>query len=328
MTGRMPMDNNDWQSGFRVVGDPPPPSGQGPSMEVSIVDPNYFRVMGIPLLRGRWFTEQDNRSGVIDEVRRNPDVRVRLRMGLRSIVIDDEFARRHWPDQDPIGKQILWGAGQNDPPLTVIGVVGHVKLYRPSESTGFVQGYFPFLEMPDTEMSFVVKTTLEPERMIAAARQNVQTLDPDQPIYDVKTLTERRNESIAPQRFNLLLLGLFAVVALTLAVVGIYGVMSYAVTQRTHEIGLRMALGAQTQDVMKLVVRQGMTMALIGVGAGLAGAFALTRVMSSLLFGVSATDAITFTVIPAVVAGVALAACFVPARRAVKVDPMIALRYE
>ena len=328
LTSRVPMDENDWQSGFRVVGAPEPPPGQGPSMEVSIVGPGYFDSMGIPLLRGRDFNERDNRSNVNEEKMRNLEMGQRLRAGLKSIIVDEEFARRHWPDEDPIGKQILWGSGKDDPPLTVIGVVGRVKLYSPNERAGFVQGYFPFYEMPDNGMAFVIKTTLAPERIVAAARQQVQAVDADQPVYDVETLTGRRSESIAPQRFNLLLLGLFAAVALTLAVVGVYGVMSYAVTQRTHEIGLRMALGAQTRDVLRLVVRQGMTMALIGVGAGLAGAFALTRVMSSLLFGVSATDPLTFIAIPVVVAGVALAACFVPARRAVKVDPMVALRYE
>src|ERR1041384_1717902 len=328
LTSRVPMDYNDWQSGFRVVGDPPPPPGQGPSMEVSIVSPGYFHSMGIPLIRGRDFTVQDNRSSVNEDKVRNLELGPRLSAGLKDVIIDEEFARRHFPNGDPIGKQILWGSGKDNLPITVIGVVGRVKMYSPNEPAGFPQAYFPFLEMPDNGMSFVVKTTLEPERVIAAARQQVQTVDPDQPIYDIKSLNTRRNESIAPQRLNLLLLGLFGAVALTLAVVGVYGVMSYAVTQRTHEIGLRMALGAQTNDVLKLVVRQGMTMALIGVGAGLAGAFALTRVMSSLLFGVSATDPVTFAAIPLIVAGVALAACFVPARRAVKVDPMIALRYE
>jgi len=296
-------------------------------MEVTIVGPGYFHAMGIPILRGRDFTEQDNRASVNEEKLRGLDIGLRIRAGLRSMIIDEEFARRYWPDENPVGKQILWGQ-RADPPVTVIGVVGRVKLYSPNEPAGFPQGYFPFLESPDNGMCFVIKTTHEPERIIAAVRQRVQAVDPDQPIYDIKTLTERKNESIAPQRFNLLLLCLFAVVALTLAVVGIYGVMSYAVTQRTHEIGLRMALGAQTHNVLKLVVRQGMTMALIGVGAGLAGAFALTRVMSSLLFGVSATDPITFAVIAVVVAGVALVACFVPARRASKVDPIVALRYE
>ena len=183
-------------------------------MEVSIVGPDYFRTMGIPLLRGRDFTEQDNRASVNEEKVRNLELGPRLRVGLKSVIIDEEFARRHWPNEDPVGKQILWGPGENDPPLTVIGVVGRVKLYSPNEPAGFPQGYFPFLEMPDNGMSFVIKTTLEPERIIAAARQQVQTVDPDQPIYDIKTLTERRTESIAPQRFNLLLLGVFAAVAL------------------------------------------------------------------------------------------------------------------
>jgi putative ABC transport system permease protein len=328
VTSRVPMDENDWQSGFRVVGEPPPPPGQGPSMEVSIVSPDYFRAMGIPLLRGRYFTEQDNRSNLSEEKLRNLDLGQRLRAGLKTIIVDEEFARRHWPGQDPVGKQILWGRGPNDPQVTVVGVVGRVKLYSPNEPAGFVQGYFPLLEMPDNGMSFVIKTALDPEQIVAAARQQVQAVDANQPIYDIKTLTQRRAESIAPQRFNLLLLGLFAAVALVLAIVGIYGVMSYAVTQRTHEIGLRMALGAQSRDVLKLVVGQTMKLALVGVALGLLGAFALTRFMSVLLFGVTATDPITFAAVSVLLAGVALGASFVPALRAAKVDPMVALRYE
>jgi putative ABC transport system permease protein len=328
VTSRVPMDQNDWQSGFRVVGEPPPPPGQGPSMEVSLVSPDYFRAMGIPLLHGRSFTDQDNRSNLSEEELREPDLVKRLRAGLKTVIVDEEFVRRHWPNENPLGKQILWGPGPNDPPLTVIGVVGRVKLYSPNEPAGFVQGYFPYLEMPGNGMSFVVKTSLDPEQMIAAARQQVRAVDADQPIYDIKTLSERRAESIAPQRFNLLVLGLFAAVALVLAVVGIYGVMAYSVVQRTQEIGLRMALGAQMKDVLKLVLQNGMTLSLIGVVIGLAASFALTRLMANLLFGVTPTDAITFTSVAGAALIVALLACYIPARRATKVDPLVALRYE
>jgi putative ABC transport system permease protein len=323
------MGGDDWQSGFHVVGQPPPPPGQGPSMEVSVVGPDYFRTMGIPLLRGRFFTDQDDRANLSEEKLRNLDLDQRLRAGLKTIIVDEEFARRYWPNQDPLGKQILWaGSGPNAPPLTVVGVVGRVKLYRPNEPAGFVQGYFPFLEMPQYGMSFVIKTTLEPDRMIGAVRAQVRAADPDQPIYDIKTLAERRAESIAPERFNLLLLGLFAAVALVLAVIGIYGVMAYSVVQRTQEIGLRMALGAQVKDVLKLILQNGMTLALIGVAIGLAAAFALTRLMSNLLFEVTPTDTTTFACVAGVLLMVAVLACYIPARRATKVDPLVALRYE
>jgi putative ABC transport system permease protein len=328
IASRVPMDGMNNANAFRVVG-PPPPPGQMQAMQVCFVSPDYFRALGIPLLRGRYFTAQDNRAHLSEEQLRGLDRGDRLRLGRRTVVVDEEFARRHWPNQDPVGKQILWGAGGgNDSPLTVVGVVGRVKLDRPNEPMGEVQGYVAFLEYPQPAMSFVIKTTIEPEQMIAAAREQVQAVDPSQPIYNVKTLSDLRATVIAPQRFNLFLLGLFAAVALALAVVGIYGVMSYAVAQRTHELGIRMALGAQARDVLRLVIGQGMKLALIGVALGVGGALALTRLLKTLLFDVSPTDAATFTAITATLALVALVACYIPARRATKVDPLVALRSE
>jgi putative ABC transport system permease protein len=329
IASRVPMDGNNNANAFRVVGQPPFPPGQMQSMQVCFVSPDYFRTMRIPLLRGRYFTEQDNRSHLSEEQLRGLDRGDRLSLGRKTVIVDEEFARRHWPNQDPVGKQILWGAGGgDDSPLTVIGVVGRVKLDSPQEPIGAVQGYFAFLEYPQPVMSFVVKTTLEPERMIAPAREQVQAVDASQPIFDIKTLTQLRAAAIAPQRFNLLLLGMFAAVALALAVVGIYGVMSYAVTQRTHELGIRMALGAQSHDVLRLVIGQGMKLALIGVALGVGGALALTQLLKTLLFDVSPADPMAFVSIALLLTIVALIACYIPARRATKVDPMSALRHE
>jgi len=329
IASRVPMDGNHDLNAYRVVGEAPLPRGQMQSMHVCFVSPDYFRTIGIPLLRGRYFTEQDNRSHLSEEQLRGLDLGARLRLGRKTVIVDEEFARRHWPNQDPVGKQILWGGGGgNDAPLTVIGVVGRVKLDRPNEPMGAVQGYFAFLEYPQPVMSFVVKTSLEPERMIAAVREQVQAVDASQPIYYVTTMTQLRAAAIAPWRFFLLLLGLFAAIALALAAVGIYGVMSYAVTQRTHELGVRMALGAQGRDVLRLVIGQGMKMALIGVALGVGAALALTRSMKTLLFDVSPADPVTFVSIALSLTIVALLACYIPARRATKVDPLVALRSE
>jgi predicted permease len=329
IASRVPMDGKNNANAFRVAGRPPLTQGDMQSMQVNFVSPDFFRTLGIPLLRGRYFTEQDNRSHLSEERMLGLSRSERLFWGRRTAIVDEEFARRHWPDEDPVGKQIQWGlGGGNNPPITVIGVVGRVKLNRPNEPVGAVQGYFAFLEHPSAVMTFVVKTTLEPEQMIAAAQRQVQAVDANQPIYDIQTLTQLRARSIAPQRFNLLLMGLFAAAALALAIVGIYGVMSYVVTQRTQEIGLRLALGAQRGDVMKLVVGKAMKLALLGVLLGLLGAAALTRMLTNLLFDVSPTDKATFAVIALLLTVVALLACWIPARRATKVDPMIALRHE
>jgi ABC-type lipoprotein release transport system permease subunit len=242
--------------------------------------------------------------------------------------VDEEFARRHWPNEDEVGKRVLFGRSPSAPVATVVGVVGRVKLGGPTVDSNLVQGYFPFLQVPVGAMTFTVKTAVEPEQLIAAARRQVLAADPEQPISQIGAFKQMRAAAVAPQRLNLLLLGLFAAVALTLALVGIYGVMSYAVTQRAHEIGLRMALGAQRSDVLKLMIMEGMTLALAGALLGLGGALALTRLMKTLLFGVSPTDPLTFAAITLLLTFVSLLACWIPARRATKVDPMTSLRSE
>ena len=191
-----------------------------------------------------------------------------------------------------------------------------------------VQSYYAFRQQPSNGMTVTIKTSGDPMALASAAREQVFAIDPDQPIANLNSMSKLRADSIAPERLNLMLFTCFAVVALVLASVGIYGVMSYAVTQRTHEIGIRMALGAKPSNVLGMVVRQGMVLTAAGLALGIGGALGATRLMASLLFGVSATDPLTFVAIPLLLAGVALGACFVPARRATKVDPMIALRYE
>jgi putative ABC transport system permease protein len=297
-------------------------------MEACLVTPDYFRAMNIPLKRGRYFTDQDDRSAIagkdlsqLDEVER--DV-----AGMNAIIIDEEFARRFWPNEDPVGKRIAMGSEKHPILLTVLGVVGRVKMEGLSQDSNRVQGYFAFAQNPSDDMTVILKASGDPNQLIAAVRQQVKAIDPDQPIYSVRTMDEIRAESVAPERLNLTLLSIFAGIALVLAIVGIYGVMSYSVTQRTHEIGIRMAIGAQPADVFRMIISQGMLLALIGVGIGLIGAFALTRLMATMLFGVEPTDPATFIAIAVLLTGVALVACYVPGRRATKVDPVVSLRYE
>src|SRR5262245_9777307 len=327
----LPLGNNGWQTTFTITGRPQPKPSERPLMEACLVSPDYFRAMGIPLLRGRWFTEQDNREHLKSKDLTGYNDIERMAAGVNTLIIDEEFARRHWPNnEDPVGKQIIWGDG-TDPKssrMTIIGVVGRVKMDGLGSDSNRVQGYFPFYQIPFSGMTVIVKSTLDPNQLIAVARRQTQQLDSDQPIYDIRTMNEIRSDSVAPQRLNLTLLGMFAALAMILALVGIYGVMSYAVMQRTHEIGIRLALGAQTGDVIKMVVKHGMTLALIGIGIGLLLAFWLTKWMQELLFEVKAADPATFVVITTLLTLVAFVACWIPARRATKVDPLVALRYE
>jgi len=267
--------------------------------------------MRIPVLRGRAFDEHDvkNAQGVA--------------------VINETLARKYFPGADPLGRRITL-SDENPKEEDWATVVGVVRDTKPRELSGepVAEMYMPYAQQPEPNMALMIRTTGRPEAVAAAVRREVLALDRDQPVYSIRTLPAVMSEAVATPRFRTSLLGVFAALALVLAVVGIYGVMSYAVTQRTHEFGIRMALGAQTRDVLKLVVGYGMALALAGVLIGLVSSFALTRVMSGLLFGVTPTDPVTFACISLLLAAVALLACLVPARRATKVDPLVALRYE
>jgi putative ABC transport system permease protein len=324
----LPLGNNGWQTSFLIDGRSRPPRNQTPLMEACLATPDYFRAMNIPLKSGRYFTDRDDRSWLAgkDLSKLNDDEKEMA--GVNSIIIDEEFARRYWPGEEAVGKRIKMGSDEKPMLLTVQGVVGRVKMEGLSQDSNRVQGYFPFLQLPSGDMTVIVKGSADPNQMVSAIRDQVRQIDTDQPIYSVRTMDEIRSESVAGERLNLTLLSLFAGIALVLAVVGIYGVMSYSVTQRTHEIGIRMAIGAQPRDVFKMIIGHGMTLALIGVAFGLVGAFALTRLMTSMLFGIEPTDPLTFISIALLLTGVALVACYVPGRRATKVDPVVSLRYE
>ncbi len=324
----LPLGNNGWQTSFLVDGQPKPPPSQTPLMEACTVTPDYFRAMNIPLLRGRYFTDQDDRSFIAGRDLSKLNEGERMIAGSNVIIIDEEFARLYWPNQDAVGKHIRFGTDPKAPLLEVIGVVGRVKMESLSDDSNRVQGYFSFSQIPVTGMTVVIKGNGDPNQLIASARSQVKAVDPDQPIYNIRTMDEIHGEAVAPQRLNLMLLSIFAGIAFVLAMVGIYGVMSYAVTQRTHEIGIRMAIGAQPRDVFRMILGQGMMLTIIGMVAGLLGAFGLTRLMATMLFGVKPTDPATFAGVALLLTAVALVACYIPGRRATKVDPVDSLRYE
>ena len=310
---------------FLIEGRPEPPPHLQPSLQVHLIAPDYFRVMGIPLLQGRDFTEQDNREHLRGTSSGND-----WGAGLNSIIIDEEFAKRHWPNQNPLGQRVRipWGEREKQPIVTIVGVVGRVKKNHLSDQGGIVQAYFPIYQQTLRNMAVVVKTTTEPGAMLTTMRQQVSQLDPALPIFGTHTMREIRNNNVAPERLNLGLLGGFAALALILAIIGLYGLLAFTVTQRQREIGIRMALGAQRFDVLNLVVGQGMRLILAGVVIGLLGSFALTRVLASVLFKVEPTDPLTFVTVTFSLCVVALLACYIPARRATKVDPMVALRHD
>ena len=274
---------------------------------VRIVSPDYFRTMSIPLLRGRYFDEHDTKGST------------------ETVIVDETLAERFWPNEDPIGKRIQRGG--SDTWRTVVGVISDAKQYS-SEKEPPIAVYFPFEQYVARNMFLVIRTTRDPAGMTSAITKEIQALDPEMPVFDVGTMDQRLHDSLARRRFSMFLLGVFAVLASILAAIGIYGVMAYSVNERTHEIGIRVALGARPATILQLVINQALVLTAMGVAIGLTGAFALTRVMSSLLYGVSNTDGFTFVVAPLLLGGVALLASYIPARRAARVDPTIALRCE
>jgi putative ABC transport system permease protein len=324
----LPLGNNGWQTSFLIDGRPEPPRDQTPLMEACLVTPDYFKAMNIPILRGRVFADSDDRSHLAGRDLSKLNENQRAIAGVNKIVIDEEFAKRYWPNEDAVGKRVRFGPAADGLLSEVIGVVGRVKMDSLNQNSDRVQGYFAFNQNPQGGMTVVIKGASDPNQLISSVRGVVKALDPDQPIYSPRTMDEIRAESVASERLNLTLLSLFAGIALVLAIVGIYGVMSYSVTQRTHEIGIRMAIGARPVDVFKMILGNGMKLALIGVAIGLVGAFWLTRFMATMLFGVEPRDAMTFASIPVLLITVALLACYLPGRKATKVEPTISLRYE
>jgi putative ABC transport system permease protein len=288
------------------------PKGERPSSHFRAISLDYFDVMKIPLLAGRAFTERDNEQ--------SPSV----------LIVNETFAKRHFPNENPIGKHVKPGISFEGEPVwrEIVGVVKDVK-HRQSLSRDYEPEYYmPHAQMPMGGMNLVVRTTNDPRSLARILQQEVQSLDRDIPVYRVRTLEQYLGVAVAQPKFNALLLSLFAGLALLLTAIGLYGVMAYSVIQRAQEIGIRIALGARTGDVLRMVLRQGLKLTALGLLIGLAAAYALTRYMRSLLFGVEATDPLTFSGVALLLIAVALAACWIPARRATKVDPMIALRSE
>lgn len=310
ITSVLPLSDNFDGRGL-VVEDQPRPRGEEISVDLYVTTPGYLQAMDISLLNGRVLADQDTAESA------------------KVALINQTMANQLWANQDPLGKRIRFTGSATDPGpwRTVVGVVSDVSQYGLDQKPP-MQIYLPHSQFPTSFITIVVKTESDPTAMTNAVRREILAVDKDQAVFKVTTLEQLLGESIAKRKFFMLLLMIFAVLALTLAAIGIYGVMSYVAAQRTHEIGIRMALGAQGKDVLKLIIGNGMSLALIGVALGLVGAFALTRVMAGILFGVTTTDALTYTSVSAGLIAVALLACYMPARRAAKIEPLVALRYE
>ena len=319
MINHPPMAVDVWSMNFAVEGQPPAPRGQEPTVVFRVARPGYFQTMRIPILEGRDFTDHDT-------------------LGVPAVVIvNEKLARKFWPEGEAVGKRLTLDDPRKDPVwLTVVGVVRNVKQWGwmdDPDNELYLSFFQNKLLLESTHpwmsaMTLVVRTADEPLSLSKAVQNAAWAVDKNLPLSHVRTYDQLIAGSVWRERFNLLLVGLFAALALVLAAVGIYGLMAYTVIERTHEIGIRMALGARQGDVMRMVIRDGMGLAAIGAGAGLAGAFVLTRFLSGLLYQVKSNDPLIFTTVPLLFAAVAFLASYVPARRATRVDPMIALRWE
>ncbi len=317
-THAIPLGGFGGNRPFMIEGHPRPEPGKGPVVQYRIVSPGYFRTMRIPVLKGREFTQQDSGGAP------------------GTIIINDSLANKYFPGEDPVGKRITIG-GYDDAWGEIVGVAGDVRQWsmgtepEPEMYWVYSQNWIarsPTLSALRRSLTLVVRTQANPESLIRDVRREVMTMDKTLPVTHVRTMEERVGESTSGQRFNALLITLFAALALVLASIGIYGVVSHTAAQRTHEIGIRMALGARGSDVLSLVLTRGMGLVLIGVAIGLAVSLALTRFLERLLFGVEPTDPWTFVVVSLVLTAVALLACYVPARRAARLDPLTALHQE
>jgi putative ABC transport system permease protein len=303
----VPMSDQSAGRFFEIVGQPPFEKGKGPGGDYRIVTPGYFNVIGMSLRRGRDFTAGDNEQA------------------QAVAIVNETFARRFLPNQEAIGRRVIPSGTDN--PLEIIGVVSDIKDQN-LDSVPFPALYVPYAQAPQNGMGIALRAAAEPTALAGAARDEVMKLDPDLPVSNLKTLEQMIHEITTPKRLVTALMSVFAAIALLLAAVGLYAVMAYAASQRNHEIGVRMALGARSRDILRLITWQGLKLTLVGLALGMVGAFALTRVMEPLLYGVTPTDPLTFVMISLALAGAALLACWIPARRATKVDPMIALRCE
>jgi putative ABC transport system permease protein len=294
--------------GIHVEGKSAPNPEDDPSADRYSISPDYLRAMRIPLLSGREFNETDR----VD--------------APKVVLVNEAFAREFWPAGDAVGKRLRFGDDKG-PLRIVVGVAGDV-LHNGLDAPHTLQVYLPNTQFTDSDVLLVVRTANDPASIAGAVRHEIAAVDSQAPVTDVFTMDEVVAASVAKQRFGVLLFAVFAAIALVLASVGIYGVISYGVAQRTNEIGIRMALGAEKRDVLAMIVGEGMKPALLGAAVGIAAAFALTRLLATLLYGVKPGDPVTFVTMSAILVGVALLACYVPARRAAKVDPIVALRYE